>query len=239
MTVDTLHTVEVPEGALLQITVAGPVIRGLAWLIDVAIRLLILLALATLLSLTTVSDQSEYSLFGLFLIVQFVINWFYTTLFEAISGATPGKKYFALCVVHDNATPITWSGAIIRNFLRVVDFLPFFYITGLSAMLIDNRFRRLGDLAAGTLVVYKDKPPVAASFEYDLGVPPPEWLSRTERQAVVDFAERCPSLSTERQQELASVLSHLIDDESNPVHTLKCWAHWILRGQANAEPASV
>jgi len=176
---------------------------------------------------------------GWFLIMQFMITWFYTTLFEALTGSTPGKRLLGLWVVHDNATPITWSGALIRNFLRFIDNLPFVYVVGLVSMLIDNRFRRLGDLAAGTLVIYRDKTTQVPNFEHTIGVPPPKWLSREDRQAVVDFAERSRSLSPDRQQELASILGHLIEDDADSVHTLKSWAHWILRGQTDAQPTSV
>jgi len=168
-----------------------------------------------------------------------MLTWGYTTVFEALTGATPGKKMFGLWVVHDNATPLTWSGSLIRNFLRVVDYLPFVYMVGLVSMLTDNRFRRLGDLVAGTLVIYRDKSVQTSSFVHDEGQPPPEWLSRDERQAVVDFAERSKRLSPERQKELADLLSHLLEDDADSVNTLKSWAHWILRGQTDAQPTGV
>jgi len=108
-------------------------------------------------------------------------------------------------------------------------------------MQLDTRFRRLGDLAAGTLVIYRDKTPSASSFSYQISAPPPEWLSRNERQAIVEFAERSKHLSTERQMELALLLSHMIDEQSelDPVQTLKSWAQWILRGQTDAQSTSV
>jgi len=224
----------------LQFAVAGPVVRGMAWLIDVTIRSIIWITFVALLSALATESLSEgYVAVGLFLIMQFMISWFYTTLFEAMTGTTPGKKMFGLWVVHDNATPITWSGALIRNFLRVIDNLPFIYVVGLVSMLMDNRFRRLGDLAAGTLVIYRDKATETTSFAHDVGLPPPEWLTRDDRQAVVDFAERSQSLSPDRQQELANILSHLVDEDADTVHTLKSWAHWILQGQTNAQSASV
>ena len=223
----------------MQFAVAGPVIRGMAWLIDVAIRTAIWLAFVIVLGASAIESASFTVAIGFYLIMQFMISWFYTTLFEAMTGSTPGKRMFGLWVVHDNATPITWSGALIRNFLRAVDILPFVYMVGLVSMLMDNRFRRLGDLAAGTLVIYRDKSTEAASFSHEVGLPPPEWLTREDRQAVVDFAERSRSLSPDRQQELASILSHLIDDDADTVHTLKSWAHWILRGQTDAQSASV
>ncbi len=211
----------------------------MAWLIDVAIRSVIWIVFAIVVGASTIFSNSGAMAVGIFLIMQFMITWFYTTLFEAMTGSTPGKKVFGLWVVHDNATPITWSGALIRNFLRVIDFLPFVYMVGLVSMLMDNRFRRLGDLAGGTLVIYRDKTTQTSDFVHDVGLPPPEWLTREDRQAVVDFAERSRSLSPDRQQELASILSHLLDNDADAVHTLKSWAHWILRGQTDAQSTSV
>jgi len=223
----------------LQFAVAGPVIRGMAWLIDVAIRSAIWLVFVIVLGISGLAAGSGYTAIGFFLIMQFIISWFYTTFFEAMTGSTPGKKVFGLWVVHDNATPITWSGALTRNFLRVVDNLPFVYMVGLVSMLMDNRFRRLGDLAAGTLVIYRDKTTETSNFVHDVGLPPPEWLTRDDRQAVVDFAERSRSLSPDRQQELANILNHLTGDDTDTVHTLKSWAHWILQGQTDAQSTGV
>lgn len=226
----------------MQFAVAGPVIRGMAWLIDGLIRLFILLLFFVIAGIPAMAaDSSAYASFGLFLIAQFLLNWFYTTLFEALTGTTPGKKMFKLWVVHDNATPITFSGALVRNFLRVVDYLPFAYMIGLFSMLFDSRFRRLGDLAAGTLVIYRDDTIKASSFNHDTVLPPPEWLSRNEKQAIVEFAERSASLSGERQTELAQLLSHLIEEQTDadPVNILKSWAQWILKGQTDAQSASV
>lgn len=238
-TVDTLHTVETPEGALLQFTVAGPVIRGLAWLVDVTIRTTFLTILVIVLSPTIFDENSATASIGVFLIFQFLISWFYTTLFEGISGTTPGKRLFRLWVVHDNATPITMSAALVRNFLRAVDGLPFLNLLGVICMVIDSRFRRLGDLAAGTLVIYRNRPSDMSALKHDSSTPPPSWLSREERQAVVDFAERCELLSASRQQELADILKHLTGEDSDAVNTLKGWAQWIVTGQGDAQSTSL
>jgi len=226
---------------LLQFAVAGPVIRGMAWLVDGLIRFAILALFFVFIGIPAFASESPQAAIGLFLITQFLLNWFYTTAFEAVTGTTPGKKLFRLWVVHDNATPITLSGALIRNFLRVVDYLPFTYMLGLICMLFDTRFRRLGDLAAGTLVIYRDKTLSAPSFAYGISSPPPEWLTRNERQAIVEFAERSEHLSSDRQMELALILEHLIDTKTDvdSVQTLKSWANWILRGQTDAQPTNV
>ena len=111
-------------------------------------------------------------------------------------------------VVHDNATPLGFGGAVIRNLLRSADVLPMMYMFGLITTLSDNRFRRLGDLAAGTLLVYKDiTPDLSEGFAHPHAAAPPNGLSREERLAIVDFAERSTNLSRERQYELAAKYS--------------------------------
>ena len=219
---------------MLQLAVAGPAVRALAWSIDVAIRGIVLIALYVLLFDTLVDEDSFYTSAGIALMVQFALSWLYMTVFEATTSTTPGKYLYRLRVVHDNATPLTASGAIIRNFLRAVDVLPWLNLTGLVCMLLDNRFRRLGDLAAGTLVIYRDQQPTTTTFNHDRATPPPLWFSRDDRQAIVDFAERTEHLSTDRQAELAAQLQHLFDADTDPVDTLKSWALWILRGQESA-----
>jgi hypothetical protein len=131
------------------------------------------------------------------------------------------------------------GGSVVRNLLRAVDGLPFFNALGLVCMMTDTRFRRLGDLAAGTLVIYKDKTKSTTSFSHPTSLPPPAWLSRDDRQAIVDFAERSVELTADRQAELAVPLESLMEEGADTVATLKCWAQWILRGQSNAESAGV
>lgn len=238
--IDTFYGVETPEGAILQVAPAGPLVRGLAWAIDASIRAVLLFsALIAFAGVGFAFDEGPQMIMGLFLIFQFLLSWLYTTLFEAVTGTTPGKRIFRLWVVHDNATPLTPAGAVIRNFLRIIDGLPVLNITGLVCMLIDTRFRRLGDLAAGTVVVYREKHQKVDVFDHSQATPPPAWLSRQQKQSIVDFAERSAVLSTERQQELADTLAPLIANGEDRVSTIKAWAQWILHGQSNAESKSV
>lgn len=215
----------------------------MAWLVDGIIRLVILILLFFVTGISLLKQGGGYATFGLLLIAQFLLAWFYTTAFEALTSTTPGKRLFGLWVVHDNATPITTSGALVRNFLRAVDNLPFVNLCGLITMMLDGQFRRLGDLAAGTLVIYRDKAVAQSEFMHTAGQPPPEWLGRDDRQSIVDFAERCETLSEERQKELALVLEDLVKqhntENTDAVDTLKSWAHWIIRGQGNAQSTGV
>ena len=239
VTIDTRHTVETAEGARLQVTVAGPIVRGLAWLIDLLIRIFVFYVVFVVVFSTIASSFHDGSatgyLVGLLLLGYFITSWLYTIVFEATLSTTPGKRVFNLIVVHDNATPLSVGGSIIRNLLRFVDFLPFLYLLGLVTALCDTRFRRLGDLAAGTLVIYKDKDEFQGNaFSHHSSSAPPNGLTREERLAIVDFAERSTLLSNDRQQELAAKLSHMMEADADPVETLKCWAEWILRGQTSA-----
>ena len=68
-------------------------------------------------------------------------------------GQTPGKKVLGISVINDDLSPVTLGTSMVRNLLRTVDFLPLFYLAGLVCMLSNQRFQRLGDLAAGTLVI--------------------------------------------------------------------------------------
>lgn len=86
----------------------------------------------------------------------------YDLLFEIVwNGQTPGKRATGIRVVRDDGSPITAIAAVVRNVVRLVDFLPMYYIIGMATMLIDRKTRRLGDLAAGTIVV-KERRDVAA-----------------------------------------------------------------------------
>jgi hypothetical protein len=111
-----------------------------------------------------------------------------------------------LRVVQENGTPVGWSASVLRNFLLVADFLPLLYLAGLAAMISDTSFRRLGDLAAGTLVVYADAPRAPVTRIPDVTpIAPPIPLTLAEQAAVIAFAERAASLSPERAAELSAI----------------------------------
>ncbi|MGH8725511.1 MAG: RDD family protein, partial [Burkholderiales bacterium] len=106
---------------------------------------------------------------------------------------------------------LRWPGALTRNLLRAVDFLPLLYGIGLVAMLLNRDFKRLGDLAAGTVVVYQAEK-VAQSREIPRAppVPPPFPLSLEDQRAVLELAERSASLTPERFEELAELPKPLV-----------------------------
>ena len=191
---------ETPEGVDLALRLAGPVPRAAAFVLDLLIRAALYLALTPLLGLAGVGT-------GLLLLALFLLEWFYPVWFELRRGATPGKRALGLLVVHDDGTPVGPSASLIRNLLRVVDFLPLLYGAGLVTMLIDRDFRRLGDLAAGTLVIHAQPARSGSGLPRHPAEPPRRPLDLETQQAILDFAERAPRLSAARRAELAEVLT--------------------------------
>jgi uncharacterized RDD family membrane protein YckC len=221
---DTYRPVETPEGVEIGLRVAGPVPRLWAALLDLAIRGLVYTGLAILSGLFGKSGT------GLFLIGLFLIEWFYPVLFEVKArGATPGKRAMGLLVLHRDGTPVGWSASVIRNLVRFADFLPAAYGFGLAAMLVDRDFRRLGDLAAGTVVVHRDT--VAAGSRVPAAPPlcPPAALSSDEQRAVIEFAERLGTWPTARAAELAAIVTPLTAVAGGEgVGRLLGMANWLL-----------
>lgn len=204
MILDTYRPIETPEGVELQLRVAGPVVRALAWLIDFLIRLMVYYA-----GLMAFAVFGNFG-FGLLLIFIFLLEWFYPVLFEVYrQGRTPGKQVMGIQVVNDNGTPVGWGPAMVRNLLRAVDFLPLFYGFGLLAMLMNRDFKRLGDLAAGTQVVYREAVQVAAAVPPAPALAFPVPLRLEEQRSVIAYAERLPRLTGERAEELADILAPL------------------------------
>jgi uncharacterized RDD family membrane protein YckC len=88
-------------------------------------------------------------------LIAFFFLWGYYIFFETLwNGKTPGKSLVKLRVIRTDGTPISLTESVVRNLVRIIDFLPLYYGVGVIAMFINRQSRRLGDLAAGTLVVH-------------------------------------------------------------------------------------
>jgi uncharacterized RDD family membrane protein YckC len=199
---DNRLRVETPEGVDLLLRPAGLVPRALAFAVDLAIRGAILLALFISLGLL-----GKFGM-GLGALLLFLVQWWYMVLFEVLNqGRTPGKHWMGLRVVHDDGTPVGWASSLTRNLLRFVDLLPFGYFLGALSCLGHPAFKRLGDIAAGTLVVYQEKPAERPALAPAEPVAPPVGLSLDEQRALISFAERQASLSPDRRRELAAILA--------------------------------
>ena len=225
--IDTLGYYEIPEGVLLEFRLAGPVVRACACAIDTVIRGLLYLVLSLVLSLLGGMGV------GLISIGIFIIEWFYPVVFEIHNGATPGKRAMGILVIQDNGIPITPAASVIRNFLRIADFLPFFYASGLVVMILNREFKRLGDLAAGTLVVYRDEQRERAQPPIQAVEQPPLELSEEERLTLLTFSERAGGLTLGRREELADLVSEITRRQGGDgVQSLYAYANWILKGRS-------
>ena len=223
--IDTLRVHETPEGVDLELRVAGPVVRAAALAIDSLIRFALYLALIPLLALSGLGV-------GLALLGLFLLEWFYPVFFELRTGATPGKRAMGLAVLHDDGTPVGAAASLIRNLLRVADFLPLFYAVGLVSCLVDRDFRRLGDLAAGTVVVHREPPYRPQAIPDCPARPLPVDFNSQTQQAVLAFAERSPHLAAGRRAELAEVLvGHLGQRGEEAVESVLSYANWLARGR--------
>lgn len=227
---DIAYTVETPEGIDIQVELAGPIIRTLAFSIDFSIRI------GAMLILLIVSSLLGSKIGGaVYLLIYFLVEWFYPVVFEVFRhGQTPGKKIMGISVVNDDLTPVTFSASFVRNLLRAADFLPALYCFGLISLCASRNFQRLGDIAAGTVVIYKelkaekqtppDAHPLSPQFE----------LSDSEQNAIVEFSLRHESLSQGRQKELADIIKPLFIDENERsnqisiVDNIKGTGAWLL-----------
>jgi len=221
--------ISTPERVAFQYEIAGIGSRFLAQILDSLVIAVILIAI-------TILATSMGGLFGsgeLALLIEIILGFIllagYFLISEAAwNGQTLGKRAARLRVVGDHGEPLTLGQAAIRNLVRIVDFLPVFYAIGMLTLFINGRGKRLGDFAAGTLVV-RDRERVSL---YDLssapagavaapqpassiwgtpsstptaptapsGAPP---LNAGLRRLVVAYAARREALPVERRQALA------------------------------------
>jgi len=154
--IDTVAVVEAPEHIAFRFEVAGPFQRAAAYLIDVVARAAIMLGGAFLLGVfSAVGADDAAPSSGVLLLLWFGVEWFYHVLLEwKFDGQTLGKRAIGLRVVRTGGTPITATEALLRNLMRVADWLPPpFYMVGVLVSAADARFRRIGDLVADTMVV--------------------------------------------------------------------------------------
>lgn len=196
-----------PEGISIAITPAGPGRRAIAWALDTILWVIFVSLLSSGLSFVLTGSKLAS---GLYLIGLFVSYWGYPVLCEVyMGGMTLGKRFMGLEVVRADGLPVGWRESSLRNLLLAADFLPVGYAAGLVCMLTDKQFRRLGDLVAGTLVVYRNqsKPRRAVTRETAEALPWP--LNPEQQRALIDLVERADRLSPSRRLELADLAEPL------------------------------
>jgi len=154
-------SIETPELVGIDMPVAGIGSRFVALLVDYLIWAVVLIAFFIIVavvdpSLSAFSKMGEKWATAVFVFIPFLLYWGYFTLFEAFwNGRTPGKRVAKIRVIQRSGRGIGLFESLTRNFLRIVDQFPFVYVVGVISILVTKQHQRLGDLAAGTLVVHE------------------------------------------------------------------------------------
>jgi len=160
--------IQTPENVAFGYQVAGLGSRFIATLVDTTIIILLQVVVVVVASLiiaavssVAYSDELSGWVIAILGLIASLFSWGYYVFFEMLwNGQSPGKRWVGLRVIRADGTPITLSESLIRNLARLVDFLPAAYGVGIVTMFIDKQSRRLGDLAASTLVV-QDRAPIS------------------------------------------------------------------------------
>ena len=225
---DTDIAIPAPEYIVFRYNTAGPISRFFAVLLDhiFIILCIIMFTLAVSIFLgVSLLFGANFTAITLFILMLFffIMNWFYFFLFEWLNrGRTPGKIIFSLRVVSLDGTSLDTVQIMIRNLLRIADmfpltglgiiiFLPSYLVASLSVVASGRTFQRLGDLAAGTIVIREnrhkmeqteavtDASIIEIAGQLNMRLVPSLDLT----QALNDFVSRRKNLSQERLHEIA------------------------------------
>lgn len=217
-------TIVTPENIEVSYLLAGIGSRFIAALVDHLLQILVLLVVllvAWLLDSTivkTLFGGARLYVWALAILVLFAVIFGYFTLFELLwAGQTPGKRLVGLRVLRDGGYPVDVYSSAVRNLVRIVDFLPPAYGIGLLAIFLTRDYKRLGDVAAGTLVVQERtgtplsgrergpaSPQVAQMMPF---VTTPYLVTPEEFQLLHRFVQRRPELDLAIQAHLAMRLA--------------------------------
>jgi uncharacterized RDD family membrane protein YckC len=223
---DTVVSAETPEGIIIELRPAGLMARFYAYALDLLIRMMMLSVVAG------VTEPMQGVGMAILLITAFAFEWLYPVLFELSSwAATPGKRVFGLTTVMDNGLPITPAASFTRNLLRVADFMPIAYGFAVISMLTRRDFKRLGDIAAATLVVYRSQPVRKLALLNMEPIAPAVPLALRDQSAIIALAVRAGDVTQERLDELAAIAAPVTGETgSGPATTRRVLgvARWLL-----------
>jgi len=216
---DARTSLSTPEQIDLQLEIANVGSRGLAVMVDFAIRYGLLLFFYVVLAFTTHLqfvadlDWSMKTFAILFFLVVFVSEWFYFTFFEWWwNGQTPGKRLLGLRVIRQDGAPIGWLEVVLRNFVRPIDTTGPMSLIGMAFIFFSPRAQRPGDLLARTLVIrqtpidwnvfFSPEATAAPSTISRASIP----LSPAEWEMLQRYVQRAPHLDPQIRQRLAGRL---------------------------------
>ena len=233
--IDCVVRVVTPENIEFEYMVAGPFQRIPAFLIDMAVRTSIFVFVIMAFSFLGIplGSSTMAVAFTVGILSFFLLSWVYGTYMETrFNGRTIGKMALKLRVISADGRPINGTQAALRNMLRLCDFMPPLTLTllipdapaanaiptcliGLVAMTLTERMQRVGDLAAGTMVVWEGRkgyntnlqPEDPRAYALSELIPPTFQVSRTLAKAVALYMERRVYLSAQRREEIARNLA--------------------------------
>ncbi len=225
--------VTTPERVELSMPVAGIGSRTGAYLIDALLLFLFWSALYFALSFVAdfeglVSSMSTLAqmiaLLGLF-----ATQWVYWTVCEVFwNGQTPGKRIAGIRVVREDGAPVRFFESAVRNLLRAIDFLPAGYAVGLISMMFSRHGRRLGDLAAGTVLVRQEKVDLdryviaeAGDARGSAGVD-----GSKHAELILSFLDRAPGMDAESRMRIAAGLLQRIGAELPEAERARITQSW-------------
>jgi len=215
---DEVVEVSTPERVAFQFRLGGLGSRFIALSVDLLVQIVMIVVvytalfivgvgLSTLIDIiaggkTTLGSAIANTLLALAIISLFLIQWGYFVFFEVRRGGqTPGKRLMHLRVVRDKGQPVRFFDSVIRNILRIVDALPGTQMVGVVSILANKRNKRVGDLAAGTIVVREASLPApahaaaAAAIESDDAALIAEFLRRREQMSPAGRLETARTLA--------------------------------------------
>ena len=212
-----------PEGVKFVLFPAGLPVRTVAYAIDKITQWLILLVI--LIPGAVVNFSTGV---WIILILDFCVEWFYHVICElAFRGQSFGKRVMGIRVVKSSGSPVDPGASFLRNLLRFADTFFSLFPIALIAISASRGFRRLGDWAGGTVVVYSK---TAMRIPQDItdfltrfdAVSPPRPLSHEEKQAILSFARRYPLLGESRANEIAGIYAPCLKNNGSGLSDSEC-----------------
>jgi uncharacterized RDD family membrane protein YckC len=217
--------VRTPESIAFRYDLAGLGSRFLAVFVDLMIQIVLVLllfwGLETLASHAprgathtgAVEHFAESAAIGLMIFVVFMIFYGYFMLFEAFwHGQTPGKKLLGIRVVRDGGYPLDFGGSVVRNLVRMMEQLLGFYIVAAVSAVLSPENKRVGDYAAGTIVVRESRVDAPLTLSQALAASSAQrassaYLSDDERNVISSYLARRRGMDKRRRGDLAAQIA--------------------------------
>lgn len=214
-----------PENVAFRFRLADLGSRFIALFVDMLVQLVLFTVTATIIFIAgagvaalanivlqgadTISSSIMNIAVSMIVVSLFLVEWGYFVFFEVRSGGqTPGKRLMKLRVVRDQGQPVRFFDSVIRNILRIVDLLPPLYLVGLISVLASKQNKRIGDLAAGTIVV-RETPSAAPAAA------PTGGLDSETTALIGDYLARRTRLVPEGRLEVARALARAADVDAD------------------------